>query len=228
MLGNGVTGGASAVPVTVTGLTGVVDIDAGSQHTCAALANGTVHCWGRNSDGELGNGTNTSSNVPVQVSGITTAVAVTAGNTFSCAVLADGTARCWGYGQNGQLGNGMTGLAASSNVPVTVSGLTGAVDIDAGHSGGTTCAVRGDGTARCWGLNWSGKLGNGTNADSSVPVTVSGLTDAVAITTDYSHSCAVRGDGTARCWGSNWTGRLGTGSTSGGSIFTPVPVFGVP
>ncbi|MFB7369465.1 RCC1 domain-containing protein [Streptomyces sp. NPDC056222] len=66
-LGNGSAVGESPVPVPVSGLGGVRDIAAGSSHSLARLANGTVRAWGGNSTGQLGNGTTDDSNVPVPV-----------------------------------------------------------------------------------------------------------------------------------------------------------------
>jgi hypothetical protein len=46
--------GCSTAPIAVAGLTGVAQIAAGMFYTCANQANGTVQCWGDNSDGQLG------------------------------------------------------------------------------------------------------------------------------------------------------------------------------
>ena len=64
--------------------TGVTpQIAAGGYHTCALLNTGAVNCWGRNCDGQLGNGTTTDSSAPVAVDpftdGSATAVSITAG-----------------------------------------------------------------------------------------------------------------------------------------------------
>jgi len=60
-----------------------------------------------------------------------------------------------------------------------------------------------DGTAKCWGRNDYGQLGDGTNTNSTTPVSVSGLSNAVAIAAGGYHTCALLSDGTAKCWGYN-------------------------
>jgi hypothetical protein len=112
---------------------------------------------------------------------------------------------------------------------VTVSGLTNAVAIAAGgvygdpyNSPGHTCALRSDGSARCWGYNGNGQLGNGTITNSSTPATVSTLSNAVAIAAGGAHTCAVLSDGSGRCWGDNTWGQLGNGTTTNSS--TPATV----
>lgn len=117
-LGNGVVGnGYTPNPVQVTGLTGAIGIAAGYGHTCAVLADRTVRWWGRNEDGQLGNGTTTPKGIPnpVKVSGITSAVTVTAGFSHTCALLTNRTLKCWGNNSDGQLTNG---TQKSSSVPV--------------------------------------------------------------------------------------------------------------
>jgi alpha-tubulin suppressor-like RCC1 family protein len=75
-------------------------------HTCAALLNGSLRCWGNNSHGQLGNGTLSSSAVPVAVRDFTGAVAVGCGERHSCALSSAGVVRCWGDNTDGQLGDG--------------------------------------------------------------------------------------------------------------------------
>ncbi len=151
-----------------------------------------------------------------------TATGITAGDTHSCAVLSDGTGRCWGANNYGRLGDGTQNMTLT---PVTVTGLAGATAIATSSGSSHTCALIDDGTARCWGANNYGQLGNGTTDNSLTPVTVTGLTGAVAITAGANHTCAVLGDGTARCWGANLYGRLGDGTTDNSNI--PVTVTGL-
>ena len=162
----------------------------------------------------------------MKVTGITDATAIAAGVNHTCALHQGGTISCWGIG--GPLGNGQSGRDAGSSLPVQVFGITDATAIaaDNGHS----CALHRDGTISCWGENFSGQLGNGQSgrdAVSSLPVKVTGITDATAITTGggrEGYTCALHQNGTISCWGNNKYGKLGDGTTRNSS--TPVRVTG--
>ena len=169
----------SSVPVQVEGIADATAITASGGHSCALHQTGTISCWGYNSDGQLGDGTEESSSVPVQVAGIADATAIIANGSrdtdHSCALHEDGAISCWGNNSSGKLGNGTFGSFGSA-VPMKVAGITDATAITA--SLGHTCALHQNGTISCWGSNWAGQLGNGQNtgnlrddsADSSVPV----------------------------------------------------------
>ncbi len=146
---------------------------------------------------------------------------MTAGLNYTCALLSDGAIYCWGDNDMGQLGNGSgTSSPPSSAKPTQVVGLTGGTGVAAGYV--HTCAVVSDGTARCWGMNDKGQLGNGTTTSSFQPVVVAGLTNVVQISAGAQHSCALLVDGSVRCWGYNLQGQLGNGSTADSGIPTPV------
>jgi alpha-tubulin suppressor-like RCC1 family protein len=104
-----------------------------------------------------------------------------------------------------------------------VSGLTSGAVLTAG--GGHSCAVLTNGTARCWGLNNYGQLGNGTTTSSLTPVVVWALSNAAPITAGLNHSCALLANGTAKCWGLNKHGQLGNGTTT--NRLVPVNVTGL-
>ncbi|MCX6381129.1 MAG: hypothetical protein NT023_16935 [Armatimonadetes bacterium] len=95
-------------PVQVPGLTGVKMIATGNQHTLALKWDGTVWAFGRNVEGELGDGTKVSRYTPKQVAGLSGIVRVSAGGQHCAAVKLDGTVWAWGYNNKGQLGDGTT------------------------------------------------------------------------------------------------------------------------
>ena len=206
-------------PVQVFGLTsGVTAISGGGINTCALLSTGAAKCWGRNTHGQLGNGSNANTNTPTQVTELTSGVTAISGGTDHTCAIQNGTAKCWGKNTYGQLGND---TVTDSNTPVQVTGLTsGVTAITAGTF--HTCAIQ-NGAAKCWGRNTYGQLGNSTVTDSNTPVQVSGLIGGVtAITAGDLHTCAIQ-NGAASCWGAGGDYQLG-GLSMGTNKETPIQV----
>ncbi len=199
---------ASDVPVDVSGLTsGVAGVAASIEFACARTTAGGVTCWGANDAGQLGRGSTTGSPVPVGVVGLQSNVAaVAAGDRHACALTTAGGVKCWGQNTSGELGNGST---TRSLVPVDVIGLSsGVVRIAAGFR--HTCAVKSSGAIVCWGDNAFGQLGTGNQTSSAVPVTVSGITQTVAIALGGFSTCSLGSyGGGVKCWGSNDRSQLG-------------------
>ncbi len=180
---------------------------AGSSHACLLRDDGVVSCWGRNDDGELGDGTTTPHSLPTPVKGLTTAKAIATGESHSCAVLENGGVSCWGANDAGQLGS----AGGASRMPVAVPDVTGAIAVAAGAA--FSCAVISDGTVRCWGDNSMGQLGDGGDATSGRRATpVFALTGVRTLSAHWQHACATRDDETLWCWGDNSMGQLGDGS----------------
>lgn len=142
------------------------------------------------------------------------------GNSHSCALLTDGTVRCWGGSEYGQLGDGTIGAGTMRPKPGPVLNLTSVVHLASGPE--HTCATLADGTAKCWGHNGFGKLGDGTFTSSPLPVNIAGITDVAGVTGGHSHTCAWLTNNSAMCWGLNQFGQLGTGNVS--NSMTPVAV----
>lgn len=157
-------------PMPVSGLdSGVTDVAAGANHTCA-VHNGEAKCWGAGGNGRLGDGTVTTRHVPAAgVTGLGTGVTkVSAGSAFSCAVK-NGEVWCWGENSAGQLAQGST--SAGSLVPVRTAQMGSSPVTDITLSDSFACVSQA-GLAKCWGENGSGQLGDGTTATRSLPVGV--------------------------------------------------------
>jgi alpha-tubulin suppressor-like RCC1 family protein len=200
-------------PVGVIGLdSGVKAIAAGGMHSCAVTIDGGVWCWGRNYEGQLGNGTWPSLQLsPVAVVGLDgPAETVRAGDYHTCALLESGKVQCWGKNLAGQLGDG--DMPNNSYQPVTVVGLAAGVqDITLG--GEHSCAQLESGAAMCWGDNNYGQLGHGAfGAAYDTPVAVVGLSvNVTTISAGGEHTCLQLESGISQCFGADALGQLGNG-----------------
>lgn len=118
----------------------------GGQSTCALQTGGELWCWGDNSHGQLGDGTNSARTAPVRVEPSGSRWLALDLDTHTCAVRTDHTLWCWGAGKRGELGDGGT---ADRATPVQIGSerIWAAVSVGAGW----TCAVRQDGSRQCWG-----------------------------------------------------------------------------
>jgi hypothetical protein len=196
-------------------------ISAGDYHACAILDDGTVKCWGLNVYGQLGIGsniinTNTPSG-PIDFGAGRTAMQISLGAIHTCAVLDDGTVKCWGWNYYGQLGIGSNSTNTNTpSGPIDFGDGRTAMQISAG--GYHTCAILDDGTVKCWGYNYFGQLGigsNNTNTNTpSGPIDFGDGRTAMQISAGAIHTCAVMDDGTVKCWGYNGYGQLGIGSNT--------------
>jgi alpha-tubulin suppressor-like RCC1 family protein len=217
-------------------------VAAGSFHSLAVKADGTVWAWGEDFQYSLGDTTAASpsnKNAPVKVLGpggtgqLSGAVAVAAGGFTSMALMTDGTVWAWGENTYGQVGDNKaadpTKSPAQVHGPGNVGLLTDVVAISEGryHS----LALKSDGTVWSWGRNNNGQLGNNSApTESDTPVQVHGVGDSgflsgvVAISTGNYFSVALRADGTVVAWGQNDNGQLGDNTIT--ERDTPVQVHG--
>jgi alpha-tubulin suppressor-like RCC1 family protein len=225
-LGNGgKQNGLIPAPVAMGNVT-VVDVAAGSDHTCALTLSGSVYCWGANDQGQIGNGGTTEQLTPVQViaSG---ASRIALGAKTSCALMTGGGVKCWGLGSVGQLGDGSSGASYYQPAPVDVllsagHPLAGATQIALGTDFACALVNRG---VECWGQNQSGQLGRGQVSPFqayAAPVLVEAGGMALGMVNQISaggaHVCAHQYTNRLKCWGKDEYGQLGDGSSGSGMI----------
>jgi alpha-tubulin suppressor-like RCC1 family protein len=215
--------GAAGLTNLPPGLSNVVAIATGSDHSLALKADGTVAAWGSSN-------TTGQTNVPANLSNV---VAIAAGGSHNLALKADGTVVGWGLNTSGQ-----------TTVP---AGLTNVVAISAGS--GYSIALRADGRVFAWGNNTSGQTnvpanlgevvavsagsafilalrGDGTVAawgsssygQTNVPA---GLANVIAISAGSYHALAVKSDGTLVAWGAGTNSVASTYPNLGQSFIPP-------
>lgn len=215
----GLGAGVSApknVPTKVSGISNAVEVAAGTNHTCARLADNTVMCWGHDNAGQLGRGVQVDqSGEPafvVDESGmagtkLSNVASLGLGHEHSCVVLANNQARCWGLLGEGEGGAGQGVTVTSKPVPMCPIGSTGTCTVGADNikqvAGGNyhSCVVTTSGKIACTGLFFS------THNLKDIPFV--GLGGARSISAFGDDTCAQLGDGSVMCWGTNSAGQHG-------------------
>lgn len=238
-------------------LEGVAAVGAGSGFACVLMTSGGVKCWGWNTYGRLGDGTQAHRVTPVDVCAeydatrflcietLSNVTALSVGARHACALVSGGRLKCWGQNVYAELGDGTRGdelydIDNFRTTPVEVcqdyddvaeacaEPLSGAIAVSAGTF--HTCALMPATRLKCWGLNLTGQLGDGTGLDSlldpivrTTPVDVCEAYDdieerctevfsgAAAVAAGYFHTCALTTSGGVKCWGSGIYGSLGNG-----------------
>lgn len=225
--------------VNLSDTEGVQEIKVGLHHSCALFKNGSLKCWGKNGNGELGMGVATSSwgteanqmgdGLPFLNLGTGKKVLqIALGDKFSCALLDDKTVKCWGsYIASGSGTKQDVGRSAEQMgdalKPVSLGDGAAVSKILAGAR--SACAVLQDGSMKCWGNHEAGNLGLGVygmgtiigddpeEMGNSLPkVDVGGLS-VVDASCGFRHCCAILENKALKCWGENSSGQLGLEDT---------------
>ncbi len=163
----------SRTPLVVSGLDNVVEVAMGSSHGCARRGDGVVLCWGRGSNGQLGDGSTgaTVHLVPAPTSAMPPAAEIAAAGDHTCARTVAGEVYCWGDNFSGACGQDGF-VTPTIRAPARVAGISGALEIAMGDS--HTCARVAAGIV-CWGDNPSGQLGDNTTSPHFAPAAVTWL-----------------------------------------------------
>lgn len=208
----------------------------GYYHTCALLGSGRVRCFGDNNNGDLGvGGSGRRGDEPnemglqlpaVDLGTGRTARQIATGYGHSCALLDDFSVKCWGMNFYGQLGQGdalgrgeAPGQLGDALPPIALGPNRRAERVFAAEV--RSCVVLDDGSARCWGSNAAGRLGQGHDENlgdgagelgaALPPIDLGTGRRIVQLSTGSFHACALLDDQTLKCWGNNFTGQLGLG-----------------
>jgi alpha-tubulin suppressor-like RCC1 family protein len=184
-------------------------VSAGGEHTIGIKTDGSLWAWGKNSNGQLGDGTNTNRTSPVPIGTDTGWAYVSAGYNYTVALKADGSLCAWGANTYGQLGDGTT---VDQTSPKCLSGNQGWAMVSAG--GGHTLALKTDGSLWAWGQNDSGQLGDATNTSKPSSVRIGSAKDWSLISAGISTSVAMTASGSVWTWGDNAHSQVGDGTTT--------------
>ncbi len=187
--------------------------DVGFAHTLVLKDDGTIRAWGKNDQGQVGDGSTQRTEFPAKLN-LSNVVSVTAGSVHSIALLNDGSVWAWGDNSRGQLAQPES--VTNSLVPVQVPGLENVISVLSGD--GHTLALDSLGVVWAWGGNGFGQVGNGTTSTSFSPFSVPLRGPAVAIAVGSNFSYALLQDGSAWMWGMN---EHFNGYTNGLSIKVP-------
>ncbi|MAK78181.1 MAG: hypothetical protein CL992_02785 [Euryarchaeota archaeon] len=197
----------------------VWSVAADGHQTCAIMVNGSLWCWGLNSQGQLGIGTTEKMYTPqpVDLGPDRYATAVTIGNSHTCAITNDSAILCWGWNNFGQLGTNSSSSSELSPQEVPLS--QGLVPISLAAGNAHTCSVMSNGSLWCWGLNNFGQNGLGQSvSSSSYPQYVPFPDESVVITAvaNRHQTCAIIENRSLFCWGDDEYGQLGLGNVGSG------------
>lgn len=175
-----------------------VTVSTGDHFACGLTSAGEAYCWGRNAEGQLGDGSSINRATPVRVRTGMRFHDISAGWWgHACAVSLEGDAYCWGANEHGQLGDG---TIVNRSVPSAVLGGLKFRDISAGTQ--MTCGITVAGEAYCWGSPaYSGSLGSESTSSSTRPVRVDTDVLFTKIDSHWQMTCGLSVESEAYCWG---------------------------
>lgn len=214
-LGQSQSGGISATPIEVPGISNPKLLSSGLSHNCVTTLKNEVFCWGGNRS------------APLKVAEFPTEyeiISITSGRSHNCVLLKGGNVYCWGENKSGQLGDG-TYISSDIPVKVLLPFTSGATSIDAGAD--HTCATGNNGAISCWGSNEDFQLGHmetslstprfSTEINNAIHTSAAGF---YLLFTPISYTCALisENNGSIKCWGNNSLNQSGSSTTQNHAI----------
>ncbi len=244
----------SPSPIPTPPVATVTGVDAGHLHTCARTSADDILCFGSNSFGQLGDGSQQNSTTPRSVSGISDLVKIhgapkqlALGTDHSCLSFTNGRVACWGSNKFGQLGvEGYTVAGEPKSLsPVLLPNFGNVSHLVAGNQ--FTCARTAASALFCWGKQYGNTLkislpvvsgfsvtyqtidfGIGYPLSTSEPtrVLLPGSEPVTGISAGGNHACAVGSTQRVFCFGNNDYRQLGVTSVPYSWDPVQVPALG--
>ena len=187
-------------------------VSAGGGHTCGITTAKNLYCWGRNDQGEIGDGTVVSPHLPLfRVGGAGVWSKISAGELSTRGLTTAQNLYCWGSNGLGQMGNG------SNTTPQLTLTRVGAAGVWTRFSARaqTVCGITTAENLYCWGYNEFGQVGNGESGlflSQRTPVRVGGVGVWTGASVGGYHSCGITEAKNLYCWGLNSFGQVGNGA----------------
>jgi uncharacterized repeat protein (TIGR02543 family) len=210
----------------------IIEIFSGGSHIVGITSSGRLFTWGKNSSGQLGDGTLINKSTPIDITSQLnliqdeSIIEISLGDDHSAVLTSNGRMFTWGYNAYGQIGNN-TFIVQLTPTEITDKFylIDGDMIIKISMGGSFSSALSLNGRLFTWGNNFYGMLGNGTANDSALPneIMSSFTLNPLEIITNISlgayHSAAITSEGRIFTWGLNNTGQLGDGT----DVNTPIP-----
>jgi alpha-tubulin suppressor-like RCC1 family protein len=183
-------------------------IEAGDNHTCALSGSGALYCWGRNDQGQIGDGTTTDVDTVSQVDD--DVYDFDTGDEHTCYIDDALDVYCFGKNDNGQLGDA---TATDRSSPTAIFSGASASKIRAGSE--HTCYISDDPSVEieCFGEGTEGQLGDGTASSDSQGVSATGTDGISALFVGANSNCILQNSGLL-CWGDNENYQFLDGATT--------------
>lgn len=183
-------------------------VSVGDAHSCGLKVDGSIWCWGRNTQFAASNEETSQVLQPAKqaMPSARTWQEVSVGVYHSCGRASDGEWLCWGTNRSGQIRFPSSDPIAGI-VPIDRTGLT-----EISTNGFSACGLDSEQALWCWGLNIDGHIVGVDQVHIIVEPTMTseGLGPIREVSVGRFHVCALDAESRIWCAGSNNHGQLGS------------------